>query len=154
MHPPMEGSPWKRRRSGWASDTLADEQGDDLFLDRKDQLRWLQTMRRLLNVLTPHILHEDQFCVAICRWVVARVILLEAIAILPQHHVLKGILRKMKAQPDRQTFQSFQIPSRVRLRFHLGRQRPSSLMWAALRKLWHQGRPHVSASSSRFKKRS
>ena len=73
--------------------------------------------RRLLNMLTPHVMREGQFCFAVCRWVAARIMLLEAIAVLPEHHVLKGVFRKVQLHPSEQTFQSFQVPSRVYLRF-------------------------------------
>ena len=43
--------------------------------------------------------------------------LLEAIAILPEQHVLKGMFRKVQLRPSEQTFHTFQIPSRVYLRF-------------------------------------
>ena len=43
--------------------------------------------------------------------------LLEAIAILPEQHVLKGMFRKVQLRPSEQTFHNFQLPSRVYLRF-------------------------------------
>ena len=43
--------------------------------------------------------------------------LLEAIAVLPEQHVLKGMFRKVQLRPSEQTFHTFQIPSRVYLRF-------------------------------------
>ena len=43
--------------------------------------------------------------------------LLEAIAILPEQHVLKGMFRKVQLRPSEQTFHKFQLPSRVYLWF-------------------------------------
>ena len=43
--------------------------------------------------------------------------LLEAVAILPEQHVLKGMFRKVQLRPSEQTFHNFQLPSRVYLRF-------------------------------------
>ena len=83
----------------------------------RNTMRALQAVRQVLCLLAAEILSMNSAVFEIARWVVARIALLEVQSRMPDHHVLKGVLRALGVNSQRLTFSFFSAHSVLYLRF-------------------------------------